>query len=147
MRIARTMLLLLVACIAVGCSTNRPAYTPVQAGDDAVIYLYRTGNLAGAVTSLPLRVDGQLAGTLKNDMYTYAIVPPGEYLVSSETSSDISELRVTTERGTAYYVRADVIRGLLSGRPRLTLVVPSAGRIEVAGTSFAGTALAPTSPE
>lgn len=89
------------------------------------VYLYRNETL-GAALSMPVTVDGKLAGTTGANSYFKFNLPAGEHVFTSQ--GDESVLKIKTELGKQYFIWQEVKMGMLSGGSKLQLVSASQGK-------------------
>jgi Protein of unknown function (DUF2846) len=91
----------------------------------SVIYVYRNESL-GAALSMPVTVNGKLAGTTGARSHMRLELPAGTHNLTSQ--GDSSKLAVTTEPGKVYYVWQEVKMGFMSGGSKLQLVPEDVGK-------------------
>ena len=89
------------------------------------VYLYRNETL-GAAISMPVTVDGQLAGNTGANSYFKFNLPAGSHTFTSQ--GDESVLTVNTEAGKLYFIWQEVKMGVLSAGSKLQLVSDTQGR-------------------
>jgi Protein of unknown function (DUF2846) len=133
--VRRIFSLALFAALAIlcGCATIDKApesadksakqFSAVPGG--SVIYVYRNESL-GAALSMPVTVNGKLAGTTGARSYLRLELPAGTHNLTSQ--GDGSKLAVTTEPGKVYYVWQEVKMGVMSGGSKLQLVPEDVGK-------------------
>ncbi len=132
-RTALTAAVLSMSAFLVGCASVNKASQ--QADSDAKtfrtkpnvsqVYVYRNETL-GAALSMPVTVNGKLAGTTGPHSYFKFDLPPGKQVFTSQ--GDTSRLEVTTEAGKIYYIWQEVKMGVMSGNSKLQLVTDEVGR-------------------
>ncbi len=93
------------------------------------VYVYRNETL-GAALSMPVTVDGKLAGTTGPNSFFKFDLPAGEHKFTSQGTE--SQLTVSTEVGKLYYVWQEVKMGVMSGGSKLQLVLEEVGKKAVA---------------
>lgn len=93
--------------------------------DVSQVYVYRNETL-GAALSMPVTVDGKLAGTSGPNSFFKFILPEGEHTLTSQ--GDESVLNLKTEKGEIYYVWQEVKMGAFSGGSHLQLVDEAIGK-------------------
>jgi Protein of unknown function (DUF2846) len=89
------------------------------------VYVYRNETL-GAALSMPVTVNGKLAGTTGPNSYFKFDLAPGQHTITSQ--GETSKLTLTTEAGKNYFVWQEVKMGVLSGNSKLQLVEDAVGR-------------------
>lgn len=89
------------------------------------VYLYRNELFGGAI-SMPVSVDGKLAGNTGPGSYFLFTLEPGEHTFTSQ--EDESVLKTKTKKGKLYYIWQEVKMGMLSASSKLQLVDESQGR-------------------
>jgi Protein of unknown function (DUF2846) len=89
------------------------------------VYVYRNETL-GAAISMPVTVNGKLAGTTGPNSYFKFDLLPGQHTITSQ--GETSKLTVTTEAGKNYFVWQEVKMGVMSGNSKLQLVADAVGR-------------------
>lgn len=116
-----------------GCATVNKA--PAQADAEAKqfksnsntsqVYIYRNETL-GAALSLPVTVDGKLAGNTGPNSYFKFDLGAGKHTFTSQ--GDASKIDITTELGKTYYVWQEMKMGFASGNSKLQLVSDAVGQ-------------------
>jgi hypothetical protein len=98
----------------------------------ANIYVYRNETF-GAALSMPVSVNGKLAGSTGPRSYFKFDLPAGKHVITSQGEG--SKLEMSTEAGKIYYVWQEVKMGMLSGGSKLQLVSEDVGRKGVTESS------------
>jgi Protein of unknown function (DUF2846) len=132
-RRAFVLLFSLLVVFQVGCaSVNKaPAASDTEAkqfspkAGMAQVYVYRNETL-GAAISMPVTVNGKLAGTTGPNSYFKFDLPPGQHTITSQ--GETSKLTVATEPGKNYFVWQEVKMGVMSANSKLQLVSETEGR-------------------
>ena len=91
----------------------------------AQVYVYRNETL-GAALSMPVAVNGKLAGTTGPNSFFKFDLPQGKHVITSQ--GDESTLEIQTETNKNYYVWQEVKMGAFSGGSELQLVNESEGQ-------------------
>jgi hypothetical protein len=99
----------------------------------AQVYVYRNETL-GAAVSMPVTVDGKLAGSTGANTYFKFDLAPGKHRITSQ--GDGSVLDLDAEAGKLYFVWQEVKMGLMSGGSKLQVVDSEKGRKGVAECSL-----------
>lgn len=99
----------------------------------AQVYVYRNETM-GAALSMPVTVDGKLAGSTGPNSYFKFDLAPGKHRITSQ--GDGSVLDIDTEAGKLYFVWQEVKMGLMSGGSKLQIVDGEKGRKGVAECSL-----------
>jgi hypothetical protein len=89
------------------------------------VYVYRNETL-GAAISMPVTVNGKLAGTTGPNSYFKFDLAPGQHTITSQ--GETSKLTLTTEAGKNYFVWQEVKMGVMSGNSKLQVVADDVGR-------------------
>jgi Protein of unknown function (DUF2846) len=89
------------------------------------VYLYRNETL-GSALSMPVTVNGKLAGTTGPNSFFKFTLPAGSHTFTSQ--GDTSTLNLRTELGKTYYIWQEVKMGMLSGGSKLQTVSDDVGR-------------------
>lgn len=128
-----TLATIAVATLVVGCATVSKA--PPQADAEAKafkpnpavaqVYVYRNETL-GAALSMPVTVNGKLAGSTGPNSYFKFDLPAGKHTITSQ--GDASKLDLTVEAGKIYYVWQEVKMGFVSGNSKLQVVADDVGK-------------------
>ncbi len=92
--------------------------------DVAQVYVYRNETL-GAALSMPVTVDGKLAGNTGPNSFFKFDLSPGKHVITSQ--GDESEITLETKAGELYFVWQEVKMGVFSGGSKLQLVEPEVG--------------------
>ena len=92
------------------CATkNVTTFTPAAANaDQAVVYIYRPTEMANALYSPGLNINGEFKLYTKNSVSSRLSLTPGEYLFEFQAEKKYSELTPLTlnlEPGTNYFIR------------------------------------------
>lgn len=96
-----------------------------ESADTSQVYVYRNETL-GAALSMPVTVDGMLAGNTGPHSFFRFDLPAGEHKLTSQGTE--SQLTITTELGKLYYVWQEVKMGAFSGGSKLQFVSEEAGK-------------------
>lgn len=95
----------------------------------AQVYVYRNETL-GSALSMPVTVDGKLAGTTGPHSFFKFDLPEGKHTITSQ--GDESTLDVQAQKNKNYYVWQEVKMGAFSGGSKLQLVDEAKGKAGVA---------------
>lgn len=95
----------------------------------AQVYVYRNETL-GAALSMPVAVDGKVAGSTGPHSFFKFNLPAGSHTITSQ--GEESKLTLNTEPGKLYFVWQEVKMGMLSGGSKLQLVSEDQGKKGVA---------------
>lgn len=123
---------LLSGCASVqmtGTEEDARAKSFAVAPGKANIYLYRNETFGAALT-MPVSLDGRIAGNTASKTYFLFEVAPGIHTVTSHTE-DTPSLKVNAEAGKNYFVWQEVKMGMVQGRAALNLMNDAAGRAGV----------------
>ena len=93
------------------------------------VYVYRNETF-GAALSMPVTVNGKLAGSTGPKSFFKFNLPAGSHTVASQGNE--SQLTLTTEVGKLYYVWQEVKMGAFSSSSKLQLVSDAVGKKGVA---------------
>lgn len=136
MRMIKSVFMLsaaLVVLLSTGCASIQKA-SPAEDLDaktfkanpnSSQVYVYRNETL-GAALSMPVTVDGKLAGTTGPKSFFKFDLPAGKHTLTSQ--GDKSSLELTTKNGEIYYVWQEVKMGVMSGGSKLQLVEKEKGQ-------------------
>jgi len=124
---------LAVAVFATGCASVNKAPSEADANaksfrpnpSSSQVYVYRNETL-GAALSMPVTVDGKLAGTTGPNSFFKFDLPAGRHTITSQ--GETSKLDLTTEAGKLYFVWQEVKMGGFSGGSKLQLVSEAVGQ-------------------
>ncbi|NRR33793.1 DUF2846 domain-containing protein [Oxalobacteraceae bacterium] len=89
------------------------------------VYLYRNETL-GAALSMPVTVDGQLAGNTGAHTFFKFDLPAGEHKFTSQGNESL--LTLSTVIGGQYFVWQEVKMGVMSGGSKLQVVPAEQGK-------------------
>lgn len=125
--------LLLALVLVTGCASVKKAsvdqdsaaklFTPKA--NIAQVYVYRNETL-GAALSMPVTVNGKLAGATGPKSFFKFDLPAGKHTLTSQ--GDKSKLDLTTQNGEIYYVWQEVKMGVMSGGSELQVVDKAKGQ-------------------
>jgi Protein of unknown function (DUF2846) len=128
-----TVVFALLVMFQMGCASVNKA--PAAADSEAKkfspkagmaqVYVYRNETL-GAAISMPITVNGKLAGTTGPNSYFKFDLPPGQHTITSQ--GETSKLTVATEPGKNYFVWQEVKMGVMSANSKLQLVSDAEGK-------------------
>src|ERR1043165_5382069 len=122
------MTAVLASAVLAGCASRGEKFRPeAVAGDQAAIYVYRTGGGWGSVRVV---IDQQDAADLRSGEYIVRIVKPGEHLVRAEGSSIMARTASLVPGDAAYF---EVSKGM--GGLALNVPEESVARRKIAGSS------------
>jgi len=97
--------------------------------DVSQVYVYRNETM-GAAISMPVTVNGQLAGNTGPHSFFRFELQPGEHVITSQGNE--SRLTLTTEAGRLYYVWQEVKMGAFAAGSKLQIVSDTVGQKGVA---------------
>ncbi len=126
-------LVVLVAAFASGCASVQKA-APAKdlaakkfeaSAERAQVYVYRN-EVLGAALSMPVTVDGKLAGKTGPKSFFKFDLPAGKHTLTSQGKE--SQLDLNVENGKIYYVWQEVKMGVMSGGSKLQLVSDEQGQ-------------------
>tara|TARA_B100000768_G_C11023656_1_gene267142 strand:+ start:69 stop:518 length:450 start_codon:yes stop_codon:yes gene_type:complete len=89
------------------------------------VYVYRNETL-GAALSMPVTVDGKLAGTTGPKSFFKFDLPAGNHTLTSQGSKSI--LDIETQNGELYFIWQEVKMGAFSGGSELQVVDEAKGK-------------------
>lgn len=92
----------------------------VQSPDKALIYIIRDTMLGMAIQT-KLAVDGQWVGVNKGNNYFFISVTPGKHYFCSRAENH-SAMALTVEAGKTYYIRQEVVMGIMKARTKLEVM-------------------------
>lgn len=130
---ATRLAMLSLVVLATGCaSVNKaPASADAEAKQfkanaaTSQVYVYRNETL-GAAISMPVTVDGKLAGTTGPNSYFKFDLPAGNHKFTSQ--GDGAQISVTTELGKLYFVWQEVKMGAFAAGSKLQVVSEEVGK-------------------
>jgi hypothetical protein len=105
----------------------------------SVIYIARENAYKGKAILFQVGLDGKMLGGIAAGTYFAETVSPGEHTVTALSNENQESLKVTTEAGTAYFVKVEPRWGMVTAKVGLTLTNPIDGkRIVSSGAMAAG---------
>ncbi|HEY8939241.1 MAG TPA: DUF2846 domain-containing protein [Cellvibrio sp.] len=136
MRILKTLLVFGAVCtlaLTTGCASVQKASPAEDIAaktfksnpDYSRVYIYRNEAL-GAALSMPVTVDGKLAGNTGPKSFFKFDLPAGKHVFTSQGKK--STLNLTTENGKIYYIWQEVKMGAMSGGSELQVVDQNVGQ-------------------
>ena len=136
MRILKALFVFGAVCtlaLTTGCASVQKASPPDDTAaktfksnpDYSQVYVYRNETL-GAALSMPVTVNGKLAGNTGPKSYFKFNLPAGKHAFTSQGNK--STLNLTTENGKIYYIWQEVKMGVMSGGSELQVVDQSVGQ-------------------
>ena len=119
--------------VSSGCTTVGPSFTKSPIPDNkAIVYVYRLKTRsAGGLKGYVVLANGRRVANLCNDCYIPYITRAGltEFKSRAEYTSSA---KTYIDAGKTYYLRLDVKKGGLVGRPDLKFVDAATGEQEIA---------------
>jgi hypothetical protein len=103
--------------------------TPDPEHGKALVYIYRSGVLAGAVQT-KAAVDGKWIGANLGNNYFFVQLAPGEHYICSKAENN-SILTLNVEAGKTYYVRQEISIGTTKARNFAVLMDDEKGKKEM----------------
>jgi hypothetical protein len=136
LHVTRLLLALSIALLA-GCASvaMMPAEEDTRAKSFAMapgkanIYVYRNETFGAALT-MPVSLDGRIAGNTASKTYFLFQVAPGAHEVTSHTENTPTQ-KLVAEAGKNYFVWQEVKMGAFQARSDLRLVDDATGRAGV----------------
>lgn len=134
----RKILLLLVLCFTASIFTasaqkkSTENVSSENAGDYATLYVYRPGNITGAMVGYDIKItyaDGtveELGRVKNNNKFTAKLTKEGKAEITAKTEKRASAT-VNVKFGEKYYLKASVKEGWAMAVPELTIVYPDQG--------------------
>jgi hypothetical protein len=122
------LLLTMVGCASINkapASADAESKQFKQNESTSQVYVYRNETL-GAALSMPVTVDGKLAGTTGPNSFFKFDLPAGKHKITSQ--GDESSITINTALGKLYYIWQEVKMGVLSGGSKLQLVAEEVGK-------------------
>jgi hypothetical protein len=104
--------------------------TPDPEPGKALVYIYRSGVLAGAVQT-KAAIDGKWIGANLGNNYFFVQLAPGEHHLCSKAENN-SILTLDVEAGKTYYVRQEISIGTTKARNFAVLMDDEKGKKEMA---------------
>jgi hypothetical protein len=128
----------------VGCSSTAPqpaaakaplspapdAAVVADAGDNALMTVYRKKRFVGMALHTSVYVDGTEIAELGNGAYVKVKVAPGQHRVWADEESDA--ITVGFETGKGYFFRMELVPGMWKGNGRMVAVDEATGKQELA---------------
>ncbi|TRX72508.1 DUF2846 domain-containing protein [Carboxylicivirga sp. M1479] len=136
----KLLFVLLVLPLLVGCASTSKA--PIETSEaakkfekhtqKAVVYVYRTGRVVGAVSQIQVKINGiEAGGTGPGTFFRWELKPSTySFMCSTAESSKVVELNV--KAGEHYFLRQDARVGISSGRVTLVEKDEKTGMNEIA---------------
>lgn len=129
----RTLKILLPITFLVSLAfAQEPASTP-QAADKtdtkATVYIYRYKQFAGSALTPSVYLDEAELAKMENGRYFTVRIDPGKHVFHSNDKQAGVELEL--KPGEQYFIRLEIVAGMLKGHGRLILVAPEQGTYEL----------------
>jgi hypothetical protein len=136
MRKNRVLICLAVLLAAIGApagfsqSVNEQVKSePVTSSAHATVYVYRYKQFAGYAVEPSVYCNEVQLARMDNGRYFKVMLSPGEYVFRSNDKQSGIELEVKS--GEEYYLRVEIVQGLLKQRGRLVLMAKEQGAYEI----------------
>ncbi len=119
----RIITLLAGVLVVAAAFTSKPEAT-------GTLYIYRTGQFAGAAANWSIWVDGEKVCKLSNNKYIMTNVTPGKHTVSAKIGGvglmkKETEVEIEVEGGSSYYVACNIKQSIT--RARLEMIEVTKG--------------------
>lgn len=98
-------------------------------GSMATVYFYRYKQYVGSALSPSVYCDDGELARMENGRFFVASITPGKHVFRSNDKQ--AGVEAELRAGQDYYVRVELVSGVLKGHGRLTLVQPEQGAYEV----------------
>ena len=96
----------------------------------ATLYIYRSYNFFGLAVDFEVSVNDTSMGWIKNNTKMIVkVYTEGKSVFWTETEV-VRKLKLDIKFGQEYFIKCELVMGIMEGRPRLTLMPPEKGRIE-----------------
>lgn len=119
--------------------SNKAKTFTSPSGDNAGVYIYRSGGLGGALKK-DVWIDDKCVGETAPNVFFYELVKGGqEHKISTESEFSPNDLLLKTESGTNYFVNQYLKFGVFVGGANLELVDEDKGKKEVSKLELAKT--------
>lgn len=150
-RVVRVLGVAVVALVAAHCSSLRPHESasaqaaPAESGAPATLYLYRLA--ASPQIGITVRVNGASAGRLRTDSYFRWELPPGDYVFTARSQTNVATRRLRVEPGGTYYLEQSIVLDLQFRRVKLNVRDEARGAAAVRSLSQSKSSYDPASPQ
>ena len=125
-------ILLLVTFLASFAFAQEPANT-TQAADKsdskATVYIYRYKQFTGSALTPSVYLDEAELAKMENGRYFTVRIDPGKHVFHSNDKQAGVELDL--KAGQQYFIRLEIVAGVMKGHGRLVLVQPEQGTYEL----------------
>jgi hypothetical protein len=114
---------------------------PKPKAETATIYIYRTGQFAGAGNNWAMFLDGEKICKLSNNRFIKVEVPAGKHRISSkiggiEVMKKETEVEIEAEPGNTYYVACNMKQSVMRARLEMIEVTKSTGEKQLKGMTI-----------
>lgn len=137
--------------MAAHCSSVRPEESVsaqpglAKSGGPATLYLYRLG--ASPQIGITVRVNGTSAGRLRTDSYFRWELPPGDYVFTARSQTNVATRRLRVEPGRTYYLEQSIVLDLQFRRVKLNVRDEAKGAAAVRSLTQAKSSYDPARPQ
>ncbi|HZH96136.1 MAG TPA: DUF2846 domain-containing protein [Flavisolibacter sp.] len=124
-------IILLSAVVVIGLSfIPKPVILKNETAEKATIYVYRGGQLSGALSNWALFVNEKKMCKLSNNKFMKLEVEPGKHLISAKVGGvqilkKETEIEIDAEGGKSYYIACNVKTSITRQRMELMEVTKS----------------------
>jgi len=115
----------LFAVVLLACS----AAPACLAQDGAAVYFYRYRQFQGAALTPAVYCDEMQLARMENGRYFVVHLPPGQHTCRSNDKQ--SGVQIDLKAGEDYYLRVELVAGMLKGHGRLVLTAKEQGAFEI----------------
>ena len=121
----------LFVCIAIFASSFKSSSPKTsKKADNAIVYIYRVGQMSGALANWAVFADGEKICKLSNNKYIKQEVQPGKHVYNAHVGGvgvfkKETEVEINAEAGQSYYIACNVKTSFT--RQRLELIEVTKG--------------------
>lgn len=124
-------ILLSVVFVSLVAMAQEPAKTPSNDSGDskATVYVYRYKQFTGSALAPSVFCDESQLARMENGRYFSVRLDPGKHVFHSNDKQ--SGIELDAKAGQQYFIRVELVAGVMKGHGRLILVAPEQGAYEL----------------
>ena len=119
----------LLSLFAFAQESSGTAQATDQSDTKAAVYVYRYKQFAGSALTPSVYCDEAQLAKMENGRYFTVRLEPGKHVFHSNDKQ--AGIELDAKAGQQYFIRVEIVAGVMKGHGRLTLVAPEQGSYEM----------------
>lgn len=126
--------IMLLTCIALAHESASQAQPVDKTDTKATVYVYRYKQFTGSALAPSVYCDEAQLAKMENGRYFTIRIDPGKHVFHSNDKQAGVELDL--KAGEQYFIRVEIVAGMMKGHGRMILVAPEQGKYELASSKL-----------